>query len=69
MSDVRLEVEARFRCGTCNGTPYKLYRRNTAEHPEIFTHVVWPTAEDIPPPLTPTLTCPVDGAPLVREAP
>ena len=69
MSDARLEVEAIFRCEKCGGAPYKLYRRNTAEHPEIFTHVIWPTEQGVPPPLTPTLICPVDGEPLKREAP
>ena len=49
MSDARLLVEAIFRCPACNGIPYKLFRRSTPEHPEVFTHLVWPTDPSVPP--------------------
>lgn len=68
MSDARLLVEAIFRCPGCNGIPYKLFRRSTPEHPEVFTHLVWPTDPSVPPPLSPTLRCPTDGKELMREA-
>ncbi len=67
MTDTRLEIEATFKCPTCGGTPYKLYRRNTPERQEVFTHVLWPTDRAILPPLdTKTLRCPKDETPLVR---
>ena len=68
MSEARIQVDAVFRCPTCRGVPYKLFRRSTPEHPELFTHLVWPTEIGVPPPLSPTLRCPTDGAELQREA-
>lgn len=68
MSDARIELEAMFHCPSCQGTPYKLFRRSTSEHPEIFTHIVWPTEPGVPPPTSPTLRCPADHSVLVRGA-
>lgn len=68
MTDTRLELEATFKCPTCSGVPYKLFRRNTPEHPEIFTHVLWPTELGILPPTDHRyVMCPNDGATLVRR--
>lgn len=66
MTQARMEIEAVFRCPTCKGMPYKLFRRSTEANPDVFTHLVCPTDPSVPPPLEPTLRCPRDGADLVR---
>jgi len=67
MSDARLELEATFKCPSCSGIPYRLFRRATADHPDIFTHILWPTNPSILPPADPrTIICPTDGTPLQR---
>ena len=69
MTGARLELEATLKCPTCGGIPYKLFRRSTPEHPEIFTHVLWPSDPGILPPADPRgLVCPNDATVLVREA-
>lgn len=68
MSDARMQVEAIFRCPQCGGVPYKLFRRAPAEHPEVFTHLVWPTDPSVPPPMEATLRCPADQCVLTRSA-
>ena len=69
MIDARLELEASFKCPSCGGIPYRLFRRATADHPDIFTHVLWPTDPSILPPSDPrTIVCPTDGSALTRIA-
>jgi len=67
MSDARLELEATFHCASCHGIPFRLFRRATAEHPDIFTHILWPTDPSILPPADASkIVCPTDGAALRR---
>lgn len=68
MSDARLHIEAIFKCPSCGGVPYKLYRVSTAEHPDVFTHRLWPTDASLPPPMEAELRCPTDQTVLVRTA-
>lgn len=68
MSEARMQLEAVFRCPSCGGTPYRLYRRSTEANPEIFTHLVWPAEPGVPPPTEATLRCPADQAVLTRSA-
>lgn len=73
MPERRLEIEARLQCPVCRGVPFLLYRRETRPDSGIFENVLWPNTDTpspvrINPPASATLTCPADGAVLVRVA-
>lgn len=70
----RLEVDSVLRCPHCQGTPYKVFRRQNQQSDgtllQSFQHVLWPATPDVGPPIHPEhICCPDCGEELRRVAP